>query len=122
MSATAWQQQGWGAPPVQPQTAPVQEWRAPTHPGPRTNLLAVLAIAAAAAGTTIFLGLGSIAAIVLGAIALGQIRRSGDDGRLLAIWGIVLGVVTLVALAAATVAGIAMIVTIVEQAEALTGL
>lgn len=121
MSATAWQQQGWGAPPVQPQPAPVQAWSAPTHPGPRTNLLAVLAIGAAATGTTIFLGLGSIAAIVLGAIALAQIRRTGEDGRLLAIWGIVLGAVTLVALVAATVAGIAMIVTLVEQAEAIAG-
>ena len=121
MSATAWQQQGWGTPPQQPAawpTVPQQAWSAPTHPGPRTNLLAVLAIVAAAAGTTIFLGLGSIAAIVLGAIALAQIRRTGDDGRLLAIWSIVLGAVTLVGLIAATVAGIAMIVTIVEQLPA----
>lgn len=119
MSATAWQQQGWGAPPpphAAPQPAPQPaQWSSPTHPGPRTNLLAVLAIAAAAAGTTIFLGLGSIAGIVLGAIALAQIRRTGDDGRLLAIWSIVLGAVTLVALVAATIAGIAMIVTIAEQ-------
>lgn len=121
MSATAWQQQGWGTPPQQPAAwppVPQQAWSAPTHPGPRTNLLAVLAIVAAAAGTTIFLGLGSIAAIVLGAIALAQIRRTGDDGRLLAIWSIVLGAVTLVGLIAATVAGIAMIVTIVEQLPA----
>lgn len=120
MSATAWQQQGWGATPSQQPAAwgappPAPEWSAPTHPGPRTNLLAVLAIVAAAAGTTVLLGLGSIAAIVLGAIALGQIRRTGDDGRLLAIWSIVLGAVTLLALIAATIAGIAMIAAIVEQ-------
>ena len=115
MSATAWQQQGWGAP--QPQ----QAWAAPTHPGPKTNLLAMLAIGAAASGTTILLGLGSIAAIVLGSIALTQVRRTGEDGRLLAIWAIVLGVVTLVGLIAATVSGIAMIISIVEQAQALGG-
>jgi hypothetical protein len=119
MSATAWQQQGWGAqqpPPAAWAPLPAApQWSAPTHPGPRTNLLAVLAIVAAAAGTTVLLGLGSIAAIVLGAIALGQIRRTGDDGRLLAIWSIVLGAVTLLALLAATIAGIAMIAAIVEQ-------
>jgi hypothetical protein len=124
MSATAWQQQGWGAPqPGQPlqQAQPPQVWTAPTHPGPRTNLLAVLAIAAAASGTTILLGVGSIAAIVLGAIALSQLRRTGEDGRLLAIWAIVLGIVTIVGLIAATVSGIAMIATLVEQARTLGG-
>lgn len=120
MSATAWQQQGWGAQPPQP-ARPQQAWAAPTHPGPRTNLLAVLAIGAAATGTTILLGLGSIAAIVLGAIALSQIRRTGEDGRLLAVWAIVLGAVTVVALLASAIAGIAMIVTLVEQAQALGG-
>lgn len=127
MSATEWQQQGWGAQPPQPaqppQQAPPQQqgWAAPTHPGPRTNLLAVLAIVAAASGTTILLGFGSIAAIVLGAIALSQLRRTGEDGRLLAIWAIVLGVVTLVGLIAAAVSGIAMIVGMVEQAQVLGG-
>ncbi|MFA4840709.1 MAG: DUF4190 domain-containing protein [Agrococcus sp.] len=126
MSATAWQQQGWGTQPPQPAQPPQraqlqQAWAAPTHPGPRTNLLAVLAIVAAASGTTILLGFGSIAAIVLGAVALSQLRRTGGDGRLLAIWAIVLGVVTLVALIAAAVTGIAMIVGIVEQAQSLGG-
>ena len=117
MSATGWQQQGWAQPPA---PAP-QAWSAPTHPGPRTNLLALLAIGAAASGTTLLLGLGSVAAIVLGGIALSQIRRTGEDGRLLAIWAIVLAVVTLVGLLAATVSGIAMIATIVEQAQSLGG-
>lgn len=123
MSETAWQQQGWGAPPpVQPPQSPGQRsWTAPTHPGPKTNLLAVLAIGAAAAGTTVLLGLGSIAAIVLGFIALAQVRRTGDDGRLLAIGAILLGIVTIVALVAATIAGIAMIVTLVEQVPPVSG-
>ena len=73
------------------------------------------------AGTTVLLGLGSIAAIVLGCIALSQLRRTGEDGRLLAIWAIVLGAITLVGLIAATIAGIAMIVTVVEQAQSIAG-
>lgn len=123
MSASAWQQQGWGSLPASPHSAPPQAaaWSAPTHPGPKTNTLAVLAILAAAAGTTILVGLGSIAAIVMGAIALGQVRRTGEDGRLLAIWAIVVSAVTLVALVAATITGVAMIVQIVEQMQVSTG-
>lgn len=118
MSATAWPQQGWSGPPAGPQP---RAWSAPTHPGPKTNTLAVLAIAAAAAGTTLFPGLGSAAAIVLGFIALSQIRRTGDDGRLLAIWAIVLGAVTLIAIAVATVIGIGMMVTLVQQSPEMPG-
>ncbi|SFS02455.1 protein of unknown function [Agrococcus baldri] len=98
--------------PAQPH--PMQ-WTAPTHPGPRTDLLALLAIGAAALGTTVFVGLGSLAAIVLGFIALGRIKRTGDDGRLLAIWAIVLGIVTIVALVASTIIGIGAFMTIVER-------
>lgn len=117
--SVAWQQPGWGTPPAPPAPAP---FRAPTHPGPRTDALAVWAIAAAAAGTTILLGLGSIAAIVLGLIALSRIRRSGDDGGLLALWAVILGAVTLLALLAAAASGIAMIVTIVQQLPEMPGL
>lgn len=112
MSATAWPQQGWSAPPAQSQP-PV--WSAPTHPGPKTDLLALLAIGAAALGTTVFLGLGSIAAIVLGFIALHRIKRTGEDGRLLAVWAIVLGIVTIIALAASTIISIGAIVAFAEQ-------
>jgi peptidyl-prolyl cis-trans isomerase B (cyclophilin B) len=123
MSASAWQQQGWGAPPASPYPAPPQaaRWSAPTHPGPKTNTLAVLAILAAAAGTTILVGLGSIAAIVMGAVALGQVRRTGEDGGLLAVWAIVVGAVTLVALVVAAITGVAMIVQLVEQMQGSTG-
>ena len=81
--------------------------------------MAVLAIGAAAAGTTVLVGIGSLAAIVLGFIALSQIRRTGEDGRLLAIWAIVLGIVTIVALVASTVIGISAFMAIVERFGAL---
>jgi hypothetical protein len=115
MSSTGWTQQGWGAPAAPPAPFTPATWSAPTHPGPRTSTMAVMAILAAAAGTTVLVGLGSIAAIVLGAIALAQIRRTGEDGRLLAIWAIVLGAVTLVALTIATIVGIGMVVSLIEQ-------
>ncbi|WP_072312749.1 DUF4190 domain-containing protein [Agrococcus sp. Marseille-P2731] len=122
MNATAYPQQGWSAPqqgqpafPPRPAFAQPPAWSAPTHPGPKTNLMALLAIGAAAAGTTVLLGLGSIAAIVLGCIALAQIKRTGDDGKLLAIWGIVLGGVTLVALLAMIVLGVSAFASFVQS-------
>lgn len=119
MSSTAYPQQGWSAqPPTPPQPA---AWSAPTHPGPKTNLLSILAISAAAAGTTVLLGIGSCAAIVLGFIALAQIKRTGDDGRLLAVWSIVVGVVTLLALIVSTVLGISAFVSFVQDMPELTG-
>ncbi|WP_051223391.1 DUF4190 domain-containing protein [Agrococcus lahaulensis] len=119
MSQAAWQQQGWGAPaPTQPAPGPQPTaWSAPTHPGPTTSTLAVLAIIAAACGATILPGIGSIAAMIMGAIALGRIRRTGEDGRLLAIWAIILGAVTIVAMLSATITGIAMIVQLAEQVQ-----
>jgi hypothetical protein len=102
------------APHWAPQAAPAQ-WSAPTHPGPKTNLLALLSIIAAATGATILLGVGSIAAIVMGSMALAQIRRTGDDGRLLALWAVIVGAVTLLALTFATVIGVASFVQFVEQ-------
>lgn len=122
MSASGYPQQGWGAQQAAPTAQPqAPTWSAPTHPGPKTNVLAIVAILAAAAGATIMLGIGSIAAIVLGFIALAQIRRTGDDGRVLAIWSVVLGLVTLVALITATVLGFAAFLSVAEQAAELTG-
>lgn len=121
--ARGWQPQGPHAPGPLPgawAAAPQPAaWSAPTHPGPPTNLLAVLAIGAAAAGATILLGLGSLAAVVLGCIALGQIRRTGADGRVLAVWAIIAGSVTLVALIAATAMAVVGFVSIGEQLSGL---
>ncbi|RXZ88350.1 DUF4190 domain-containing protein [Agromyces atrinae] len=50
----------------------------------RTNVLAILALVFGVIG-------GSVLAVVFGHVALGQIRRSGDAGRGLALAGLVLG-------------------------------
>lgn len=118
MSATAYPQQGWTAQtPMPPATQAWQQpaWSAPTHPGPKTNLLAILSIVAASTGATVLLGIGSIAAIVLGLMALGQIKRTGDDGRLLAIWAIVLGAVSLAALIFSTVLAVGVFVSFAQE-------
>jgi uncharacterized membrane protein YidH (DUF202 family) len=46
--------------------------------------------------TGLFCCIGGILAIVLGAIALGQIKRTRQDGYALAVAGIVIGVATLI--------------------------
>lgn len=61
-------------------------------PAPKTN---GLAIASLVASVISLCGLGSIAGIVLGVVALNQIKVSGESGRGLAIAGIVVGAVTL---------------------------
>jgi hypothetical protein len=55
-----------------------------------------LAIASLAVGILWLSGVGSILAVIFGHIALGQIRRTGERGRGLAIAGLVVGYVGIV--------------------------
>ncbi|HUH72341.1 MAG TPA: DUF4190 domain-containing protein [Mycobacterium sp.] len=64
----------------------------PSQPG--TNGLAIASLISSFTG--LFCCIGSIVAIVLGTIALDQIKRSRQDGSGLAVAGIVIGVATLV--------------------------
>ncbi|WP_131820882.1 DUF4190 domain-containing protein, partial [Mycobacterium intracellulare] len=59
-----------------------------------TNALAIASLIASFTG--LLCGLGSIVAIVLGAIALDQIKRTRQEGFGLAVAGIVIGIATLV--------------------------
>jgi hypothetical protein len=69
------------------------------HVGRKTNSLA---IASLCCGMGLFLVgiLAGIPAIVLGFLAINQIRQTGEDGRGMAIAGIVLGFVSIIATAA----------------------
>lgn len=62
-----------------------------------------MAIASLICGIVCFWGLGSIAAVILGSVALRQIRERGEGGRGLAIGGIVVGAITLVAAIVVTI-------------------
>jgi uncharacterized protein YacL len=73
-------------PPPAAQPAPTPYSSAPT--GPKTNTLAIVSLVLA-----FFISLG---AIITGHIALGQIKRTGEGGRGLALTGLVLGYVGLV--------------------------
>lgn len=57
----------------------------------RTNGLAVASLVAGIVGWTAFPFLASLAAVVLGHMARGQIRRTGEQGSGLALAGLILG-------------------------------
>ena len=66
-------------------------------PVPGTNRLAIASLLSSIAGLApYFGGMLAVAGIVLGTLALGQIRRAPQAGYGLAVAGIVLGVATLV--------------------------
>jgi hypothetical protein len=65
--------------------------QAPVVPVARTNALAVISLVSSLIGWIICVG--SIAGIVMGVIALNQIRRNPQAGRGLAIAGIIAGIV-----------------------------
>ena len=72
---------------------------APVHQGYAarpTNLMAILSLMAAASAWVITGPLGTIAAIVLGFIALGQTKARDEDGRELAIFALVTAGVSIV--------------------------
>lgn len=59
---------------------------------PGTNVLSIISLIASIVGFVWLLPLiGSLAGAIMGHIALGQIKRSGDKGRGLAIAGVVVG-------------------------------
>ena len=74
-----------------PPYAPVPYAPAPYGyaPPPPTNTLAIVSLVCSALGLTT--GITAIAGVVCGHIALGQISRSGEQGRGLAIAGIAIG-------------------------------
>jgi hypothetical protein len=88
-------QPGWQAPYGQP--GPYVQVGAgwPQLAGRRTNPLAIAALCCGI-GQVIAGPFAGIAAIVLGAMSLRQIRESGEDGHGMAVTGLVLGIVGIV--------------------------
>jgi hypothetical protein len=65
------------------------------QPSQKTNTLAIASLVASVIGVLPFVcGVGSIIGIVLGVVALNQIKSTGESGRGLAIAGIAVGAVT----------------------------
>jgi Domain of unknown function (DUF4190)/Septum formation len=85
-----------GPGPGGPPGGPGGPGRRPSAPG-RTNPFAVASLILGVLGITV---IGAIAGIVLGILALGQIRRTGQRGRALAIAGLALSALWLVLIGA----------------------
>jgi hypothetical protein len=96
------QQPGYGAPSQYGQQQygqpnPYQPYGGQSGYGrPRTNALAVASLVTGIGGLIIFPILPSIAAIILGIIGRGQIKRQQQSGSGMALAGIILGIVALV--------------------------
>lgn len=87
---TPWPAQQTPWPPQPPAAWPAQQTPWPAQPAPRrTNAMALASVICSVAG--VLTGVSVIAGIVLGHLALGEIRRTGEDGRELAIAGLAIG-------------------------------
>lgn len=103
-----------GAPqpaPAYGQAAPAYGQAAPAYgqpTGAKTNVLAIVSLIASIAGIVIAWGIGSIVGIICGHISLNQIKKTGEEGRGMAVAGLIVGYIGL-ALAILSVIIIAII-------------
>jgi uncharacterized protein DUF4190 len=109
---------GYGAPQAQPPAAPAYGQQAPAYgqqppaygqpapaygqpavaygqPAKKTNVLAIVSLIASIAGFVIAWGIGSIVGIICGHISLSQIKKTGEEGRGLAVAGLIVGYIGL---------------------------
>jgi hypothetical protein len=84
---------GYGHPPA---GYPAPGYGAYGAPGQKTNAMAIASLVVSALGIVPFLcGVPSLIGIILGVVALNQVKQSGESGRGLAIAGIAVGAVGL---------------------------
>jgi hypothetical protein len=94
---------GYGPPPTgygpPPTSYPAPDYSAYGQPAQKTNGMAIASLVASLIGFVpfCFFGIGSIIGIVLGIVALNQIKNTHEGGHGLAIAGIVVGGVSLLA-------------------------
>ncbi|MGO3648549.1 DUF4190 domain-containing protein [Agrococcus casei] len=101
-----------GPPPTANSWRPPALDRAPAHRGYEskpTNLMAILSLMAAASAWVLTGPLGTIAAVVLGFVALKQIKQRDEGGRELVIMALVAAGVSVVLGTLLLISGIAML-------------
>ena len=84
--------------PAYGQSAPAYGQPAAAYGGPpakKTNVLAIVSLIASIAGFVIAWGIGSIVGIICGHISLSQIKKTGEEGRGLAVAGLIVGYIGL---------------------------
>ncbi len=82
--------------PVPPTPPPAPAYGQPATgygrpPAAKTNTLAIISLIASIAGIVILWGIGSIAGVICGHISLSQIKKTGEQGRGMAIAGLIVG-------------------------------
>ncbi|MEU1973729.1 DUF4190 domain-containing protein [Microbacterium sp. NPDC019599] len=63
------------------------------YAAPKTNTLAIVSLVSSIAAFVILPFIGSIVGIITGHMSLSQIKRTGEQGRALGLWGTILGYV-----------------------------
>jgi hypothetical protein len=112
-------QTGWPPPPPPgPYAQPGSGW--PQMAGRSTNSLAIASLCCAI-GQFIAGPFAGIAAIVLGAMSLRQIQASGEDGRGMAMTGLVLGIVGLILFILVIVFALALIHGVASSSSSTSG-
>jgi hypothetical protein len=80
----------YAAPPAAPAYgAPV--YGAPAYAAPATNTLAVVSLIGGIASWVVLPFVAAIVAVITGHMSLGQIKRTGESGRGMALTGVILG-------------------------------
>jgi len=117
------QQPGWPPAPTYGPAGPYVHVEAgwPRPPGRPTNGLAIAALCCSI-GQLILGPFAGIAAIVLGAISLKQIRVSGEDGHGMALAGLVLGIVGIILFVVLLVVVIALVNTYATNVNNFNGI
>jgi TRAP-type C4-dicarboxylate transport system permease small subunit len=64
-------------------------------PAQKTNVLAIVSLVASIAGLVILWGIGSLAGVITGHIAMSQIKKTGEQGRGMALGGLIVGYIGL---------------------------
>lgn len=94
--------------PAYGQAAPAYGQAAPAYgqpAGAKTNTLAIVALVASLAG--LFTGVGFLVGIICGHISLSQIKKTGEQGRGMALAGLIIGYIGIVVSIILTIAFIA---------------
>jgi hypothetical protein len=81
-------QPGYGQPAQPGYGQPGYGTGAPTT---KTNVLAIVSLIASIAGIVIFWFIGSVVGIICGHISMNQIKKTGEEGRGLALAGLIVG-------------------------------
>jgi hypothetical protein len=114
-AAGAYTQPAGAYPPPAAPAYGAQGGYTPYPTGPKTNTLAIISLIASLAGIFIVPFIGQIVGVITGHMGLKQIKERGENGRGLALAGLIIGYVTLALTIIATIVLIIVFVAAVNS-------